>query len=138
MPAPAGITPRWRKLNSGVTAPRLSSAVNDIVPAPPWTAGDDRKAAGSVCTMRCGSATGPVGPCARTGIRVIARTAASRGVCLMVLASVHAGRVTKSPNLGLDGPHGRFAHHVQHIVVRSPEGETDRILRHRDGADGGA
>jgi hypothetical protein len=51
---------RWnlaamQKVEFGVTAPRLRSAVKDIVPAPPCTAGDGRYAAGSVCTMRCAS-----------------------------------------------------------------------------------
>src|ERR1044072_1526028 len=122
MPEPAGMTPRCRKLNSGVTAPRLRSAVNDMLLAPPWTADNCRYAAGSVCAIRCASAG--AGLCAPTGISVRAAATIARSACLIGSTSVHPGRMTESVDPGLDGPDRCCADNVKHAVVASPEGDA--------------
>src|SRR5688572_458581 len=139
MPAPGGITPRCRKLNSGVTAPRFRSDVNPILPAPPCTADDCRNAAASVWTIRSARvACCAIGAVGHSGIRPMPSRTATTSVLLRtvmsILRSVHGTRMTKPAHSGLDRPDRRLAHHVEHIVVGTAEGDADGILRHPDRA----
>ena len=139
MPAPAGMTPRCRKLNSGVTRTAIEQR-------------RERHGAGAAVDRRRRPIRRRIrvhdplrrraGP--RRALRADAyqrdgqRRTTSRKRVSHCPASVHPGRMTESVNLRLDRPHRRFADHVQHVVVASAEGDADRILRHPDRAGGGA